>query len=206
MNKKTFFIIVVFTLLSKLTSTAQEIRYGIVAGVDVAKPIVTSPKNLPTSDVYDPMLSFNINGHMEIKYSDFWGATLEPGFIQKGGKIKGEDLRVNLNCLQLPVFADLHLTKKFFVSVGPEFSYLISAKVKAKNMSADATDIYDYRVEISGLIGLNYILSDKFDVGVRYNHGITKTSKTEYTDNNGIPVGEAKEYNQYFQVLLRYKF
>ncbi len=205
MTIKKMLMIAGLILVSRLTLVAQNVKFGLVAGLDMAKPWISNSSNLYALGTYNPMLTFNVNGHIAYQCSGFLTFAIEPGFIQKGGKYEGSNTRTNLNYLQLPVMADLYVTKKIYVSVGPEFSYLISAKIKSGNNTADIIDNYDHKFEFSGLIGLSYTLSTKFDLGVRYSRGFTWTIRTVFTDENGIATGEWKEYNQYFQVLLRYK-
>ncbi|NVO12305.1 MAG: PorT family protein [Bacteroidales bacterium] len=207
MKRKTIKIILGLLLASLLSANAQNLKFGILAGFDVANSqLMNKPKGFD-SRVYYPMISFNLNGYVSCRNSGFWGLSAEPGFIQKGGRQKGidEDIRFQINYIQLPILLDLYISDKFFISIGPEFSYLINAKAKSKHNSNNITDLYDKRFELSGLVGINYQLTDKLNIGMRYNHGLTYTSKITFTDSFGNQLGDMKEYNQYFQLIVRFK-
>ena len=65
--------------------------------------------------------------------------------------------------------------------------------------------MYDRRFELSGFIGINYNVIDNLDIGLRYNHGLTYTSKIIWINELGEETGVSKDYNQYFQLILRFK-
>jgi len=199
-----------FILILNTNLYAQEFKFGLVGGLDLANSRLTNKPNI-YSRVYYPMISFNINGFVGYKSAGFWGISLEPGYIQKGGvqqynkEDKDDDVRFQMNYLQLPLLVDFYLGKKFSISVGPEFAYLISVKVKSKDLSNDISNFYDNNFEISGNIGINYNIHKHFDIGLRYNLGLTYTTKIIWSEETGIPIDESKEYNQYFQFLVRFK-
>jgi len=112
---------------------------------------------------------------------------------------------MKLNYLQLPILADFYFTDKFFVSAGPEFAYMISSQKNVPPIATGFIDFTENAFEISGLIGLNYSISKKVDLGLRYNRGLTKISILQWTDGYGPVIGESKVFNQCFQFLIRYK-
>jgi hypothetical protein len=207
MKTKTINILLGLLLASGLSANAQNLKFGILAGFDVANSHLMNKPKWYDSRVYYPMISFNLNGYVGYKNSGFWGLSAEPGFIQKGGRQKGidENIRFQINYLQLPILLDLYISDKFFISIGPEFSFLINSKAKSTHSSNTIEDIYDKWFELSGLVGVNYQLTDKLDIGMRYNHGLTYTSKITFTDIFGNQLAEIKEYNQYFQLIVRFK-
>src|SRR3972149_6768035 len=202
-------IILGLTSFSGLNINAQDFRFGLLAGLDIANSHwINIPDMYGGSKKLYPMISFNLNAYAGYKSVGLWGMSVEPGFIQKGGvqKFFGDVVRLQLNYIQLPVLADFYLSDRFFISAGPELAYAIDMKAKSitRNYVTDISDFYDNRFELSGMIGLNYKIIEKLDIGLRYNHGITNTSSFEYTDSNGNPLGEMKEYNQYIQLILRF--
>jgi hypothetical protein len=79
----------------------------LLAGLDVANAHRVRP------EFYDryfyPMITFNVNGYAGYKSAGFWGLSVEPGFIQKGGNrdpsLKSEEdnyVRYQLNYIQVP--------------------------------------------------------------------------------------------------------
>ncbi|MBP7508542.1 MAG: PorT family protein [Prolixibacteraceae bacterium] len=208
MTKKTILFAVGLIVISNLTAFSQNFKFGLIAGLDIANAHLTNkPEGFGDNQVYYPMIAYNFNGYIGYKKSELWGLSIEPGFIQKGGRQKSSDdyIRFNLNYLQLPILFDYYIVDKFYVSIGPELSYMINAKAKSKDNSNDITDLYDRRFELSGLVGINYRIIDKLDIGLRYNHGFTYTSKITWTDKFGESIGESKDYNQHFQLFVKLK-
>lgn len=201
--KKSVIIITLF-LISSLNSIAQEYNYGVMFGVNSSNKRL-SKKELG-KEIYDSKTTLNLNAFIEYKSKSFWGISIEPGFIQKGSKEnfysfeEGEFDYSQLNYIQVPLLAELFATEKLYFSIGPEFSYLLSAKMKSGDSKIDITDIYDKRFELSGIMGLNYKIFKKFDIGIRYSHGLTRILELGSTHN-----GQAKEYNKYFQFLIKYR-
>jgi len=196
--------------ISTWSLKSQEIKYGCSIGLDVSTSQFTNlPDNYEDAFIRLPIISFNLNGYWGYKSSKFWGLSVEPGLIQKGFRIASSNFsdnnkkynRINLNYIQLPILLDLYLKKNFFFSIGPEFAYMIYANAKTNNI----TDRFNRRTEISGIVGLNYTMMERFDIALRYNHGLTCISDITWTDNLGGQMGTSKEYNVYFQILLRYK-
>ena len=212
MRKLTLIQLMGFLLMFNANLFAQEFTFGLVGGLDIANSRLTNiPDEIGDYRLYHPMLSFNANGHIGYKSAGFWGISLEPGYIQKGGVIqydkddRNDDVRYQLNYVQIPLLADFYLSDKISISVGPEFAYLINAKVKSNGESRNIPNYYDKNFELSGIVGFNYNLHKYFDIGLRYNHGLTYTGKITWTDKNNDFLGESKEYNQYFQLFFRFK-
>ena len=151
---RTFLLAFSLMLVFASTVFSQDLKFGFEAGFDVANAqMIYKPDNFPK--MFYPMIAFNVNGYIGYKSSGFWGLSAEPGYIQKGGRQKYTDgyLRYQFNYIQLPVLAELYITDKIFFSVGPEFGYMINAKVKSGQNSTGITDFYDRRFELSGLAG-----------------------------------------------------
>ena len=201
--KKSVFIITLF-LISSLNSIAQEFNYGVMFGVN------SSNKRLSDKEIGKEMFgaktTFNLNAFIEYKSKGFWGISIEPGFIQKGSNenfysLEGDKYdNSQLNYIQVPLLAELFATEKLYFSIGPEFSYLLSSKMKSDDSKIDITDFYDKRFELSGIIGVNYNVLKKFDIGIRYSYGLTSILELDSTHN-----GLVKEYNKYFQFLIKYR-
>ena len=111
--------------------------------------------------------------------------------------------QLRLNYIQLPLLAEFYITKKLFLSVGPEFAYLMSAKVNNDGNKTDVSNGYNPKFEISGMAAINYAIFPRVDIALRYSHGFTTTSEISFTDIHGQPCGEAKEKNQYLQLMVR---
>jgi len=199
-------------LLFGLKLQAQDIKFGLLSGLVVTNDQVTNKIEIKNDyRVFYPMYSFNINGYIEYKISKIWGIAAEPGFIRKGGIVRFgiyrymDIIQLQLNYVQLPILANLYCTNKLFVSLGPEFAYLINTKENLPSAATGFNYFKENAFEISGLIGLNYSISKKVDIGLRYNHGFTDISVLKWTTGFGPVIGQSKVYNQYFQAIIRFK-
>ncbi len=205
MKSKTFWILSGLLLFSGMKLYSQDFKFGFIAGMDIAKSYLKDMPDIQNADYY-PMISYNLNGYIGYKSSRIWGLSVEPGFIKKGFIFKNEygNIRSQINYIQLPILMDIYLTKKVCLSLGPEIAYMINAKLKDTEHSGSNTDSYHKRFELSGNIGLNYEITEKIGVNFRYNRGLTYTRElTQFANlvnSNDIP----KEYNQYFQLSVRY--
>lgn len=202
MKTKIVLLTLIVFVLMQLNAVAQKINYGIVAGVDMANLNTTG---IGTIDPFKWMPSFNVNAHVGYQSNTFWGLSVEPGFIVKGGATEDPETKMKLNYLQMPLLVDFYLNERVSVSCGPELAYLLSAKQEWERETYDLEDWYNKKFEFSGVVGLNYKITRNLDLGVRFNLGLTQISEAKYFDENGIRFSNAKEYNQYLQCFVRFK-
>lgn len=193
---------------------AQDVKFGLQTGLVVANSCMTDYPAVQGNEaprVYYPLISGNLNAYFGYKTKGIFGFSVEPGFIQKGEILEGnkdhndDDIKMKYNYLQMPILADFFITKDLFVSIGPELAYMVSAKAKSKDHANNIYDWIDNKFEFSGILGVSYTFFKKLDVGLRYNHGITLINEITLTDEEGMITGTIKEYNQYFQLLIRFK-
>ncbi|NCA86467.1 MAG: PorT family protein [Clostridia bacterium] len=187
---------------------AQEFNFGLSSGADITN-IRLSGSMSDKYVEYKPTVAFNLNAFAAYRSAGFLGITAEPGFIFKGAKVtdvystEKHKARWIFPYLQLPLLADFYLTDKLYLSVGPEFSYMIAAKIYYDAKFTDISYAYDNKFEVSGMAAINYTILPKVDIALRYSHGFTKTTQIDFTDIHNEPLGHVKEYNQYLQLLLR---
>jgi hypothetical protein len=190
-------------ILSIQTTYGQKMKYGVVAGLDLANWFNTNLSDEYNGSIFEgPLISFNFNGYLGYRWSDRWGNSIEPGYIRKG---ENRESRITLHYVQLPVLTDFYVSNKFFVSIGPELSYLLSAKTNQVGLNK-VTDYFDTRFEFSGVVGVNYNIHKNLDTGIKFNHGISCIDKIVLTnDTNGEITGESRLYNRYIQCFVRFK-
>jgi hypothetical protein len=196
-------------LIFGLSTNAQVFKFGVLAGLDVVDGISKTVPDIEFEEYYlgknDPMISFNMNGFASYKSAGTLGFSVEPGFIKKGYTFKGygQESRFEYNYIHMPLLADLYITDKLYFSIGPEIGIMINARIKSEDHTAEI-DIVD-KLELSGLLGVTYNISEKVGVGLRYNRGFTHIQTFHWFDEDGSILGETKDYNQYFQLQVRYK-
>ncbi|TLX72995.1 PorT family protein [Labilibacter sediminis] len=210
MKRLIFLTFLVLLFIFNTNVSAQEFKFGLVGGFNITKARLTNlPEDGRHIEEYSPMVSYNFNGYIGYKSGGLIGISVEPGFIQKGGGHKfyldngEENVRIQLNYLQLPVLVDFYVGKNLSLFVGPEFSYLLNAGTN--DDLVDISVFYDKDFELSGVVGVSYNVHKNFDIGSRYSRGFSYTSKITFSDEAGNIVGDSKEYNQYFQFFVRFK-
>lgn len=102
------------------------------------------------------------------------------------------------NYIVLPVLAKLYVTKSLSLDLGPQFGYMVSAKVKrnidgtSEFMESGTFDYYDgvdNKFDTSFAIGLSYKLGNRFDISGRCNLGLTKLDNGYNSKNNVFQFG-----------------
>ena len=210
MNTKLLSILIGLILVTLEKSNGQNFQYCILGGFDIVN---IHQKPWPPHEVIPPyrsMKSYNVNCFISYKSQGIWGFSVEPGFIQKGGANGVNNCcRWELNYLQIPFLADIYILHKLFLSIVPEFSYLTSANAinvyPGHTHTSDMSSIYKYKSELSGLIGINYMINKRFEIGLRYNHGFTYIAKIDINIYNGSNwyILPAKQWSQYLQLMVR---
>ena len=132
----------------------------------------------------------------EYQASDIFSLSLGVNYSQEGFKMKNSDNKIKLDYINVPILANVYLTKGLAVKVGvqPGFNVGNSATVDGNTMSSSKKD-YDgiKSVALSIPVGLSYEISNVV-LDARYNWGVTKAF-------DGL---DSK--NSVFQVTIGYKF
>jgi len=108
-------------------------------------------------------------------------------------EMSGISAKVALNYLNLTPLLRYN-SSGFFVGVGPQIGFLMSAKTKVDG--ADDEDIKDNLkgVDFAAAIAAGYEFENGFGFYARYNHGLSTISD----------VSDEKVFNRVFQIGLRY--
>lgn len=132
----------------------------------------------------------------EYQASDIFSLSLGVNYSQEGFKMKNSDNKIKLDYINVPILANVYLTKGLAVKVGvqPGFNVGNSVTVDGNTMSSSKKD-YDgiKSVALSIPVGLSYEISNVV-LDARYNWGVTKAF-------DGL---DSK--NSVFQVMIGYKF
>ena len=198
--------------------TAQEIKFGAKAGLNLANM---------SGDVEDNSMkvAFHLGGMAEIKISETFAVQPELLYSAQGAKFS--DGTLSLNYLALPVMAKYAVSENFSLEAGPQFGYLLSAKAKdesneddggggnieasaksstsskaqlAQAAQADSRDIKENfkSFDLGLALGASYLLNNGLNVGVRYIMGLSDTPKNDD--------GDFKYKNSVFQLSIGYYF
>lgn len=236
MSLRKIIVVLILILITHFTINAQDFEYGIEGGLGVSAIHMSDvPKGISYTRMYTPIPIYSINAFISYKSKNFWGLSVEPGIIQKGGiqlfdsrnskhQIIHNNVFVVMHYIQLPILVNAYLGKRFYFLVGPELAYRLSESTGTTNtlnntdMSVTAYESLGNNVvadnilpdekrrfEISGVLGINYCVNKKFDLGLRYSYGFNNLVDVTWVDKLGYLLGHSSTHNQYLQVLFKFK-
>lgn len=173
--KKLIFIL--FFLITGIYTTQAQSRFraGLKAG------IATSQVH---GDTYTGFHKFGFDGGatLNAKINEKWKAQFEILFVQKGSKHIGDANKgdfsfylMHLNYVEVPILFQ-YQHKKFVFEIGPGIGYLISSK-EADNNGDVINGIPFYSTEVSGSIGINYMIYKNFGINWRFTNSISPIRK-----------------------------
>ena len=188
--KKLF--IAAIAVLSFGLANAQEVTYGVKAGLNVAG------LNFSEGDNPDSKIGFNVGGFVEIGISEKFSVQPELLFSAQGAtqKIENTDLNWNLNYINIPILAKYYVAEGFAIEAGPQIGILASTNIKGDGESIDVKDQLE-TIDFAFAAGFSYKFTENFFANARYNFGLTNILKDcgDLTAKNGV-----------IQVGVGYKF
>jgi len=186
---KKFFCVASFVCLVVSVANSQNTHFGIKAGVNASSIKVSDGED------YDSKTGFHIGGLAHIHIARHFAIQPELVFSTQGGQDDGEDFKLKLNYINVPILAQYMFEGGFRLQTGPQFGFLTGAEIKEGDVEVDIDDQIQ-SFDFAWTVGGSYLSPRGFGVDVRYNLGISNIS-----DNDGF---EAK--NRVFQVGLFYQF
>lgn len=214
---KIIFLVLVTFLSVNLIANAQDdmtdssrnldITFGAKAGLNLATI---------TGDLEDikSRTSFHIGGMAEITISEEFAVQPELLYSAQGAKYDGFTLA--LDYLYVPIMAKYFVTEEFSLEAGPQFGYLLSAKLKEDSSNsgnggndgnvntldrrAESVDVKDSVKSFDfGLnIGAGYLVDSNIYVSARYFLGLA--------NGNDFDDSEGDFKNSVFQLSVGYFF
>lgn len=186
-------ILMAAVMLSSMTAFAQNATGTITVQPKVGLNIATLTK---TTDA-DPRLGLAVGAEFEYGATDMLGISFGALYSMQGckGKDDGMDVTAKLDYINIPILANVYVTKGLAVKVGvqPGFKVKGAWTLKSGNASASLKDNDFKSFDFSIPIGISYEY-DNFVLDGRYNFGCTNV----YTDSDSK--------NSVFQITVGYKF
>jgi opacity protein-like surface antigen len=183
------------------TAKAQEIKYGVKAGVNFATLTGDVPDDVKTRT------GFHTGVVAEFKLTEQFSIQPELLYSQQGTKYDFKDIDTGINIestwkmdyLTLPVAAKYYIIEGFSVEAGPQIGYRLGAKIKTE-ASGFGEQEYDLKddtkaIEFGVIGGVAYDLPIGLFFQARYNAGISKVNDDDDNVKNGV-----------FQLSVGYKF
>lgn len=187
--KKT--LLVIMTAIICLAAQAQ---FGVKGGLNIANWGGSDADEEGKKALLGPYFGVFYN----IKASDMFSVQPELVYSMQGVKyeISGFKVKVPTSYLNLTPLLRYNNPSGFFVGVGPQIGFLLSAKVKEDG--EDDVDIKDEMkgVDFAAALAIGYELKNGFGFYARYNHGLSKIPDAD----------DSKVFNRVFQVGVRYAF
>lgn len=182
---KKILLLAVVTALGFTNVNAQEIKFGAKAGFNLASISGDNTKET------DAVTSFNFGVLAEIPISEKF--SFQPELMYSGQGYSFNDNTVALNYLNVPLMAKYYVAKGLSVEAGPQIGFLLSAKNESTDVK-DSFNTFDFGLNF----GLGYKFKNGFNLGARYNLGLT--------DINNLEGSSATNKNGVFQFSVGYFF
>ncbi|SDI64627.1 Outer membrane protein beta-barrel domain-containing protein [Chryseobacterium taeanense] len=216
---KKFLLLASFAVMG-MSVNAQEFRFGPKAGFAMSTLKIDEKQDDLGKRNMDPKYTFYIGGMAEYKINDNFGFQAEVLYSPLGGKEKidgvnagplyvGEQTKVNLGTLLVPISAKYFITENFSVAAGANFGIILTAKQK----TVIGSDFMDMEIEgdngemdikddikklnIAPFVGVEYMLENGLFFDARYSLGVSNLSN----DGSG-----GKVTNSFAQIGVGFKF
>jgi len=187
-------ILLVAIALFTFNVNAQGVDFGVKAGANFA-----SIGGDDTDDL-SGRTSFHFGVTAGIAVSDNFSVQPELVYSAQGASMDfdGFEADLKLDYLNLPIMAQFQVADGFSIEVGPQFGFLMSAKIEADGEEEDIKD--DVKgLDLAAGVGVNYAMASGLNFGARYNLGLSNVNDGEGSD-------DFKNQNNVIQVSIGYRF
>ncbi|WP_336962093.1 porin family protein [Chryseobacterium contaminans] len=171
-------------------TASSPVRFGLKAGLNVSSF---------TESGWNSKAGFYAGAFANIPVAQDFSVQPEVLYSGMGAKAKADsDVKANLDYIAVPVMFQYNALPNLYLEAGPQFGFLVGAKVKYKSNSVDVKDEtkgFDFGLGL----GAGYYFTQNIGVNVRYVAGLTDIAKDR-------PSGSDSNKNGVFQVGLAYKF
>lgn len=165
--KKTF-IVAAFVLSIASVAGAQNLTGGVKIGLNSSNIKYTYDGG---SSKADARWSGHLGFYAVYMFQDKFG--FQPEFVVSGEGTKSNDVKVALTYINIPLLLRMNVIEKLSIHTGPQIGFLVSAKQKEDGNSIDVKDGLK-GVGLGWGLGAMYDLPKNFNVGLRYNFGLSR--------------------------------
>lgn len=177
--KKTFLFIV--CVISFAAAQAQ-LKYGIKAGLNFANLVG------PSVDDNGIKLGVHFGGFANFQVADKFTVQPELIFSGQGATFEdpGDNDKYRFSYLNIPLLGQYNDPSGFYGETGPQFGFLLSARVKHNGNTFSVKDGYK-TVDLSWAFGAGYKFTQQASVGVRFNLGLSNINdNSNYKIRNSV--------------------
>ncbi|MGZ5190246.1 MAG: porin family protein [Flavisolibacter sp.] len=184
--------LLMFTFFLAFASFAQDAKFGLKAGLNVA-----TLSNSQGSE-FNTKLGLHAGLLAHIHLAPSWALQPEIMYSSQGAKyttLSGVEHELGLNYINIPLQVQYMFNNGFRIQTGPQLGILASVKDKQNDVETGNFTSDDFKsVDIAWSAGLGYLTYSGFGIDARYNFGL----------NNINDVGTNNLKNNVFQVGLFY--
>lgn len=186
-------LLMAVVMLASVASYAQQ-----TVGTFTLQPkIGMNVASLTKCDGCDPRIGLAAGVEAEYQATDIFSVSAGLIYSMQGNKAKedGVTLTTKLDYINIPILANVYVTKGLAVKLGvqPAFNVRDKQKLSGGKASVEAEDVGAESFDFSIPVGLSYEFNNVV-IDARYNFGVTNIAEG----------GDAK--NSVFQFTLGYKF
>lgn len=172
MKKNAFIILFVFLIAMP---AAGQLKGGLKGGLNLTDIVITNGGHYFGESTFTTRASYHFGSYVQKNFSKHFGFQVEMIFSNKGYVLKSDSLSTNvsLNYLNWPLLLEYQLGKRLDFSAGLEFGLLVTGEDFYQN--------FDLGIDV----GVEFDLSKKLMVGLRYNQGLPFNMNIESYDHIG---------------------
>jgi len=194
---KKVMLISVFAVLTLLSCVCHNL--GLKAGLNVAS------LNGDDTDNLDARTGMFFGGFAELCFTNEFAIQPEILYSMQGAnytEIDGYDGTIKLDYINVPIMAKIKIFDELYIQAGPQIGFLLSAKDEFKSAGESGeNDIKENlnTIDFGANLGLGYQFEGGFNLGARYNLGLSNINDFEGSDS-------FKNQNGVFQFSVGFRF
>lgn len=178
----------VLLLISSYTVQAQNLKYGLKAGVNLANLRGDNSKVDGASAIVTPQFG----GFVYWKLSEKMSFKPELLYSKQGARLKGEirENKLSASYLNIPLMFQRHISKRVALEFGPQLGILLKFKYKiyreiegeivgVESQHTDGRNSIDFGLNLGGV----YQLENGLNLYLRYNFGLISLAEGENLDS-----------------------
>lgn len=187
---------IIFMAAMLLSSVATFAQHE-VGSITIQPKIGMNIADLTDVDDSDVRIGLAVGAEAEYQATDLFSVSAGVLYSMQGckGSEDGVKATIKLDYINIPILANVYVTKGLAVKLGIQPGFNINAKGKAEANGVSAEDDIDdvKTLDFSIPVGVSYEYQN-FVLDARYNWGLTKVAK------------DIDSKNSVFQITLGYKF
>lgn len=172
-------LILLLVCVASFVATQAQAKFGIKSGLNFA--------NLTNDIEGDMKLSFYAGAFANVPVASRFSVQPELVFSRQGTRFDdpGDDIKWRLNYLNVPILGQYNDPSGFYAEMGPQFGFLLHAKVKDDGDVRSANSSFK-SFDLSWGFGAGFNFTQQAGIGLRWNLGLTDVWDHPGTANNSV--------------------